>query len=280
MSDRSSKSFWIGVLLLLGTARAATLPNPFFAMDTAVRELGQLDTVRQLGYAGIGWKVGPPEQIAEAASQARIRGLHLFAVYGSATLTPKGLTWDPQIEANIVALKGSQTILWLPLNGQGVAPSSTNADALAVPALRRLAEFAAANQVKVALYPHAGCWAERVQDAVRLAKQVGNANLGVTFNLCHCLKVGDEARIPDLLADASPYLFVVTINGADAGGEQSGWDRLIRPLDEGSYDVGIVLRKLKELRYQGPIGLQAFGVNLPPATNLERSMHAWRKLNP
>ena len=43
-------------LFLAGVVRA----NPFFAMDTAVRDLNELDTVKQLGYAGIGWrKVNP-----------------------------------------------------------------------------------------------------------------------------------------------------------------------------------------------------------------------------
>jgi hypothetical protein len=44
--------------------------------------------------------------------------------------------------------------------------------------------------------------------------------------------------------------------------------------------VGIVLRKLKELNYQGPIGLQGYGVNLPAKDNLQRSMAAWHKLAP
>lgn len=72
-------------------------------MDTAVRDLNDLNTVKQLGYAGIGWKIGPPEQIAAAADQVRQRGLKLYALYASATLTKTNLTWNPQIDADIVA---------------------------------------------------------------------------------------------------------------------------------------------------------------------------------
>jgi sugar phosphate isomerase/epimerase len=114
---------------------------------------------------------------------------------------------------------------------------------------------------------------------VRLAQQVNRKNLGVTFNLCHCLMAGDEAKIPELLREAAPYLLLVTINGADQDAAGTDWGRLIRPLGEGSYEVGFVLRQLKELRYTGPIGLQAFGVNLPVKENLTRSMSAWNKLN-
>ncbi len=44
----------LAAFVLTGTVRA----NPFFAMDTAVRNLDELDTVKQLGYDGIGWKSG------------------------------------------------------------------------------------------------------------------------------------------------------------------------------------------------------------------------------
>jgi sugar phosphate isomerase/epimerase len=248
-------------------------------MDTAVRSLDELDTVKQLGYAGIGWKQAAPEQLASAAKQIEQRGLKLFAIYAGATLTKSNLTWSPQLEADMVALKGTDAVIWLPIYGKGVTCSSPEGDEVAVPALVRLADLAAANGLRVAIYPHKGCWAERVQDAVRLAKKVNRKNFGATFNLCHCLMAGDEAKIPELLTEAAPHLFLVTINGADKDAANTKWDRLIRPLDEGDYDVGIVLRKLKELNYTGPIGLQAFGVKLPVKESLTRSMNGWRKLN-
>ena len=256
--------------------------NPFFAMDTAVRSLDELETVKQLGYDGIGWKSGPPEQLTAEAQQIRQHGLKLFSIYGydGALLTKTNLTWNSQLEADIVALKGTDSIVWLPIVSQAFPKSSSDGDAVAVPALQRLADFAASNGVRIAIYPHTGNWAERVQDAVRLAKQVNRPNFGATFNLCHCLMVGDERKIPDLLAEAAPHLFLVTINGADAGAAATGWDRLIQPLDAGGYDVGIVLRKLSELNYTGPIGLQGYGVNLPVKENLLRSMAGWKKLHP
>lgn len=266
----------ITALLLAGWVQAA---NPFFAMDTAVRNLGEFETIQQLGYDGIGWKTGPPEQLAAAAQQLRQRGLKLFAIYAGATLTKSNLTWSSEVEADLIALKGTDTILWLPITSQDFPASSPGGDTIAVPALQRLADFAATNGLRVAIYPHRGFWVERVQDAVRISKQVNRKNLGVTFNLCHCLMAGDETKIPELLTAAAPHLFLVTINGADKNAAGTDWSRLIRPLDEGSYEVAIVLQKLKELHYTGPIGLQAYGVKLPVKENLTRSMNAWRKLN-
>ncbi len=70
--------------------------------------------------------------------------------------------------------------------------------------------------------------------------------------------------------------FVVTINGADQGGRN--WAKLIQPLDRGSYDVAIVLRKLQALRFAGPIGLQHYGIGGDARENLAQSMAGWRLL--
>lgn len=255
--------------------------NPFFAMDTAVRDLKELDTVKELGYAGVGWKTGDAADVAAAVAQVRRRGLQLFAVYSyqSAQLTKNGLTWEPHLEDVMKALKGTDAVIWLPINSAAFPASSPAGDAIAVPALQRLADMAASNGLRVAIYPHKGCWTERVQDAVRVAKKVDRKNFGVTFNLCHCLMAGDEAKIPELLAEAAPHLFLVTINGADSSAGNTSWDRLIRPLDEGSYDVRVVLKALAAINYTGPIGLQGFGVNVPVKENLTRSIAAWRRLS-
>ncbi len=255
--------------------------NPFFAMDTAVRDLHELDTVKALGYDGISWKTGTPAEVTAAVEAVRRHGLKLFAVYSyqTAELTSSNLEVDPRLESVMKVLAGTDAIIWLPINSSAFPVSSSQGDAIAVPALRRLADVAASHGLRVAIYPHQGCWTERVQDALRVAKAVNRTNFGVTFNLCHCLMVGDEAKVPQLLTEAAPYLFLVTINGADSGSRNTDWSHLIRPLDEGSYDVKTVLEKLKELHYQGPIGLQAYDVQIPVKDNLGRSMTAWHRIN-
>ena len=253
---------------------------PFFAMDTAVQSLERINEVKQLGYSGIGWKQDTPEKLEVTVKRLREMNLKLFAIYAGANLTKTDLTWAKQLEDDLTVLKGTGAIVWLPIYSKEFMASAIEGDAVAVPALIRLADLAAKHEVRIAVYPHIGAWAERVQDAVRIAKQVNRPNFGVTFNLCHCLMVGDEPLIPELLEQATPHMFVVTINGADAGAARTGWNRLIRPLDEGNFDLKNFLNKLRELKYSGPIGLQGYGVKLPAEENLRRSMNAWKQLVP
>ncbi len=69
----------------------------------------------------------------------------------------------------------------------------------------------------------------------------------------------------------------VTINGADNEGEN--WDRLIQPLDRGSFDVYGFLKTLRGLGYTGPVGLQCYGIQGDAREHLARSINAWRKLS-
>jgi len=131
--------------------------------------------------------------------------------------------------------------------------------------------------VRVALYPHYGFWVERVEDAVRVAKKVNRKNVGVTFNLCHWLRVDEEENMQSVIKLAMPYLFVVTINGADSDGKD--WKELIQTLDRGSFDISRFLRTLNDCGYTGPIGLQGYGIGGDAYDNLKRSMNAWRQLS-
>jgi sugar phosphate isomerase/epimerase len=266
-----------------------SLPNAFYAMDTYTKRpypkndippAEQLDMLREIGYDGIAWTEEPPEQVKAVVAAADARGLKMSAIYFGATVTPEGnLSYSPQLEPVMDVLRGHDTLIWLHLGGKGPQVSGLKADSPVIQRLRELAGKADHDGLRIAIYPHVGDWTERVQDAVQVARLVDARNFGVTFNLCHCLAMGDEARIPALLVEAAPFLFTVTINGADAGVKGANWKQLIQTLDQGTYDTTIVLRTLRQLRFQGPIGVQGYGIGGDRRDNLERSMRAYRRLS-
>ncbi|UCC96583.1 MAG: DUF1080 domain-containing protein [Phycisphaerales bacterium] len=256
-------------------------PLPFFAMDTATKDAAhqtakeQVEMVRELGYAGIGCTAG--KGLADMQRELDKNELRLFTVYLGVNIDSDQQKYGPELKETIEVLKGRNAMLWLFVRSKKLKPSSPEGDERAVEILREVADMAAEADLRVALYPHYGFWCERTDDAVRLAKKVGRKNVGVTFNLCHWLRVGDEKNLKSLLKSAMPHLFVVTINGADSGGKD--WKQLIQTLDRGSFDMRRFLKTLRASGYTGPVGFQGYGIGGDAHENLERTMDAWLKLN-
>jgi sugar phosphate isomerase/epimerase len=279
-------------MLLCGLLAAAGAPPPyeFFAMDTAmVKKLGtplersDIEALATLGYTGVGPIASDPaawlhltQTLIPLLDQNKLK---LYAVYSSARVDRNGFEVDPGIQQNLPALKGRGTIIWLPVTSNDFKPSDPAGDTMAVAAVREVADAAAKYGLSVSLYPHLGNLVERVEDAVRIADKTGRPNVGVTFNLCHWLRVDRPDSLERVLQLAMPRLSLVTINGADRNGKD--WGQLIQPLDRGDFDVGQLLAALQRLGYRGPIGLQGYDVanhlGIQPAENLRRSMTAWRE---
>jgi sugar phosphate isomerase/epimerase len=251
-------------------------------MDTGTRDAAhqtpesQVAMIADLGYAGIGpeyRKIGDP---AEMLASLDKHGLKMFGLWMELNIDDGKAAVGPGYLAAIKALRGRDTVLWVCAQSKKYRPSSPEGDDAGVAAIGELADQAARANLKIALYPHLGSWVERPEDGVRLIEKANRPNIGVTFNLCHWLRV-DGKDLRATLARVRPYLTMVTINGADAGGKD--WNALIQPLDSGTYDVSNVLRILVDLKYDGPIGLQHYGIAGDSQKNLQRSMNGWRKIS-
>lgn len=253
--------------------------NPFFAMCTGTKDAthdsppSQVALVKGLGYSGTDL-IGV-SGLADLLQEIDRQESRFFALYTGADIDPGATPWEEGLEEAMDMLTGRDAVLWMPLSSKVHKASSPEGDEDAVALLRRLSHKAAAKGLRIALYPHTGNWVERVEDAVRVAKKVDRPNVGVTFNLCHWLKVDGE-DLPARLALAEPFLFMVTVNGADGDGTE--WKQLIQPLGDGSYDVAPMLKILAEMDYEGPIGLQGYGIGGDVEENLKRSMAAWQSL--
>jgi len=258
--------------MTLLAAEPPVLDNPFFAFDNGTGR-GKLSPDQQatmlgeLGYAGIGYTgtCNIPEMLAALDRQE----LKMFSTYVWTRIGPDGPSYDPGLPEAMKQLKGRDTLIWLTVQGK-----ADDGDAQVVKIVREVADMARQSGLRVALYPHLGFHVATTEDGIRIAKKVDRENVGTSLNLCHWLKEGDVASMEPLIKAAMPRLFVVSINGAD---HEGGWDRLIRPLDEGEFDVYGFLRALKKHGYDGSVGLQCYAVKGDKRENLARSIGAWRK---
>jgi sugar phosphate isomerase/epimerase len=268
-------------LTAAGTAAAA--PPAFFPFcidwhDAKKRTFEeQARMLKELGYPGLGhiWL----DKVEERLQTLDAAGLRLFQITMVVDLAPGQAPYDvARFREVCAAIKGRGVQFDLLVNGR--PPSDPAFDDLAVKVLREMSDQARESGAQLLLYPHQGSWIERIEDAVRVADQVDRPNVGVMFNLCHWLRVDKSRDYRPLLKAALPRLWAVSINGADEFDEQPGWDRYIQPLGQGSFDVAVFLRTLRELGYNSPIGLQCYGIGGDAREHLARSMEAWKKLNP
>ncbi len=261
-------------------ADAKGLNNPFFTLDNGLRNArnntpkARAETLVMFGFAGS--DISGTKGIDKMGKAYDAKGVRLFATYNWLAADP---SWQPDegMKQAIKTLKGHDGWIWVAMHNKKYKPSNPAGDADALPMLRRLADLAAKDGVRVALYPHANAWVERTEDAIRLARKTGRDNVGGTFNLCHFLQVnGDTAKLPKLLKNSMDKLFAVTVSGADA--DTKGWPRLIQPLGRGTFDMDRFLRTLRDAGYKGPVGLQSYGIKGDSRSILGESISAWNSL--
>jgi sugar phosphate isomerase/epimerase len=249
-----------------------------FAFDNGVGRTAwpgelQARTLRELGYQGITYNFTTPEDIAARVGAIQQAGLRMYGLYVPARLGNEQ-TFAPGVAETVRALRGSGAVLWL------IVPKPAKAGAYdeeVVQKVREAADLAASAGLRVVLYPHKGFYLADVEHACRVALLTQRANVGVTVNLCHELAAGNGPRLPAIIRQVAPLLQMVSVNGATdrPGGT---WDDYIQVLGRGEYDVAAILRTLREVNYQGPIGLQFYNVKGETRANLEQSMLAWHTL--
>lgn len=260
------------------------LANPFFVLSNGVADdahatpESQAKMLAELGCQGIG--PSGSAGVAEMLAALDKHDLEMHALYIGVSLDADKPPYEAGLKGAIAALKGRKTIVWLYILSRQYKSPSAEGDPRAVEIIREIAQMAQLSGLRVALYPHAGFYVETVEDAVRVARKVDRKNVGVCFNLCHWLKVGSDYEMKPLMELALPHLFLVTINGADSNPAlDKGWDRLIQPLGQGSFDVHGFVKTLHDLGFKGPVGLQCYGVKGDKYENLKQSIAAWREIS-
>jgi len=254
---------------------------PFYAMDTGLRGpdvptiAAKVALLKKLGYTGVDAGLSPATlpQWLEELDKA---GLELWAVYVTPSLD-SGL--PPTLADSVKLMKGRRTRIELAMSSKQFKPSDPAGDAKAVEMLTQVSDWTADTGPVVSVYPHRGSWTERVDDGVRLAKQVGRKNVGTNFNLIHWRWLPQPKPLDALLAEALPHLMTVTINGLAAApaGKGPQADKIV-PLDQGEYDVTAFMETVKKVGYRGPVGFQGFSIPGPSEEILKHTMDKWREI--
>jgi sugar phosphate isomerase/epimerase len=259
-----------------GAASTAFFPFCIDRHDAKKRSFGQqAEMLKELGYPGVGHIM--LDKVEERLASVDAAGLRLFQITMTVDVAPGKAPYDAARFKTVLALVAGRQVQFC-LLARGAQPSDPAVDSHAVEILREMSDLARDSGAQLLLYPHQKDWIERIEDAIRVADKVDRPNVGVMFNLCHWLRVDRSRDYEPLLRQALPRLWAVSINGADDYDDQPNWKRYIQPLDQGSFDVGALLRTLDRIGYRGPVGLQCFGIGGNAREHLARSMTKWREL--
>lgn len=230
--------------------------------------------VKGLGYDGM--ELMNPNAVYTFLPHLKNSELNVYAIYLKVDLDADN-PYDQRFDEILNLINGGITTIWIHIHSSKHENSAESGDARCIEIIRDMADKASTHHVRLALYPHTNFWLEKLGDAVRLTKKIDRENVGAVFNLCHYLKADDKDQLVPNLEAAIPYLSLVSINGADDGDtHKMGWDRLIQPLGEGTFDVLPILQVLKDNGYKGNIGLQCYNIKQRPEVHLATSMAAWK----
>ena len=248
-----------------------TLPNAPESMET------QAALIKKTGFDGLGGHMS--ENYFQRRAALDLAELKMPELYWNFMITADDkVSYKEGLKEIIVDSNNRDLLVTLFLDAPLYTNNKAAGDKLIAAGIGELADFAAKYNVKIAIYPHTGNYCETTDHAVKIAKLINRKNTGVTFNLCHYLKVEGESGWRETISEAMPYLFMVSINGTDSGNtKEMGWDRLIQPLGEGNFDTYKVVKFLKDNNYNGIIGLQCYNINQDCELALTKSMKTWNE---
>ncbi len=265
--------------------------HALYAMDTLFyHSLGSYDfdarceMLRDLGYDATyltiwdepAWHETTWQDVSRLAEVQARYGLDVAAVYVTLDIgAPDNHPGNHRIVHLLETMEGCATVeVSIVAGGLPLRPSDPSGDAPATRWLGLLLRAAERHGVTLALYPHATLWLERIEDAVRICRAFDHPLLRAVFCGYHWYAV-DGTQLPVRLREAAPYLRLVNI----CGSRRTGYGPpTIEPLDEGELDNVVLLSQLRHVGYDGPVGVQGYGIGGDAYAKLRRSIAAFRDM--
>lgn len=273
----------ISTFLGCASSQKKALDNTFYAFNNSMRMPNapegmdaQAELIKKLGFDGFSGHTNDDYFARRAALDKA--GLKMPEIYWGIDLDSTGqISYKVGLKEIIQNSKGRDLLVALFSNAKYFNDKKEQGDTLLSKGLGELADFASGYGVRIAIYPHVGNYCETLEHSVRVAKMINRPNVGAIFNTCHLLKVEGEDDWEQKLIEAIPMLYMISINGADSGNtKEMNWDRLIRPLGEGTFDTYKLVKLAKDNGYNGPFGLQCFGIKQDCEEALTKSINTWK----
>lgn len=272
----------IASFFIFSCSQKKELDNTFYCFNNGVRTLpnapvgyeAQAQLVKRLGYDGLaGHKEETYYELRTAMDKV---GLEMPEMYIALNVVDSKISYNSELKNILEDSRDRNLLVTLHLHADEFMNNKKEGDKLFVTGLRELADFGKPLNVQFAVYPHVGFYCETLEHAVNLVKATDRKNVGAVFNLCHLLKVEGEQGWQEKAREALPYLFMVSINGTDKGNtKEMGWDQLIQPLGEGSFDTYQLVKLLKDNGYNGKFGLQCYNIKQDCEVALTKSIDTW-----
>ena len=273
----------LALLLSFTSAPKKRLDNTFYAFNNSIRMPNapkgmeaQAEMVRRLGFDGLSGHTNDDYFLRRAALDKA--GLKMPELYWGIDMDSIGqISYKDGLKEIIKDSKDRDLVIALFSNVKYFMKNKEEGDPLLAIAIGELADYAAQFGAKIAIYPHVGNYCETSDHSVRLAKMANRPNVGAIFNTCHLLKAEGETGWEEKLLKALPYLYMISVNGADSGDTKNmNWDRLIRPLGEGTFDTYKLVKLAKDNGYNGLFGLQCYNIQQDCEVALSKSIQTWK----
>ncbi len=281
------KNLKLGLILpvlafIISCSTEKELDNIFYCFNNGVRTLpnapvgfeAQAALVKKLGYDGLAGHT--EDNYYELRDAMDMVELEMPEMYIAMNIVDGKISYHESLKNILEHSKDRNLLVALHLHADEFMDNKSAGDELFVEGISDLADFAALLNVKIAIYPHVNFYCEKLEHAMDLAEEINRKNAGVVFNLCHLLKVEGEKGWEEKALAALPRLFMVSLNGADSGNtKEMGWDRLIQPLGEGSFDTYELVKLLIDNGYDGKFGLQCYNIQQDCEVALTKSINTW-----
>ncbi len=264
--------------------QAQQLDNVFYCFNNCFRSLPnapegfdeQAAMIKKLGYDGLaGHESIDYFGLRQALDKVGVEMPEYYAAISVNDIDE--IVYNKSLKEILRDSKDRNLLLTLHLHSEKYMNNQKEGDKLFVKGIRELADYCAPLNIKIAIYPHVSFYCEELAHSVKLVKKIDRKNVGTVFNTCHLLKVEGEKGWKKKAKKALPYLFMVSLNGANSGDTQNmGWDQLIQPLGEGTFNTYELVKFLKDRGYEGAFGLQCYNIKQDCEFALSKSQNTWK----